>query len=75
VLAINSVCTLGDIVIANPTQVDLVSWDFFFGGFTMIVMVHVKNGLYHDQFLAHMFFPTVIEVFGSLHQQANMFLY
>jgi hypothetical protein len=30
VLSINGVCTLADVVITNPTQIDLVSWAIFF---------------------------------------------
>jgi len=60
-------CTLIDIVIVDPTQVDLVSWTIFFHGVTMTITTQVTNGFYHDQFLTNMFFLLVMKVFGCLH--------
>ncbi len=46
-LSINGVCTLADVVIIDPTQVDFVSWATFFHGVVMRVAAQVKDGLYH----------------------------
>jgi hypothetical protein len=48
---------LAKIVIANPTQVDLVLWATLFHGVMMTVVIHVKDGLYHNKFLMHIFSP------------------
>jgi hypothetical protein len=45
VLSINGVCTLADVVIIDPTQVDFVSWATFFHGVVMRVAAQVKDGL------------------------------
>jgi hypothetical protein len=37
-----------------------------FSGVDARAMAHVKNGLYHDQYLMDMFFLLTIEVFGCL---------
>jgi len=56
-----------NIVIADPTQVDLVSWIVLSCGVAAIVTVQAKEGFYHDQFLVDMFFLLDVEVFGCLH--------
>ncbi len=40
----------------------------------MTIATQVKDGLYHDRFPMDMFFPLAVEVFGCLHQKANIFL-
>jgi hypothetical protein len=46
VLLVDGVHTLTNVVIANPTQVDLVSQVALFHGVAMIVAAQVKDGLY-----------------------------
>jgi hypothetical protein len=66
-LLVYGVCIFVD-VIANPTWVDLVSWVVLSCGVAMIIMVHVKDGLYRNRFPMDMFILLMIEVFKSLHQ-------
>jgi hypothetical protein len=42
VLLVNGVCTLANVVIANPTQVDLVSQIVFSHGIVITVATQVK---------------------------------
>ncbi len=34
----------------------------------VLMVAHVKEGLYHDRYLAHVFLPHAIEVFGCFHE-------
>ncbi len=47
-LSVDGVYTLVDIVIADPTQVDLVSQVVFFCGVAIIVAIQVKDGFYRN---------------------------
>jgi hypothetical protein len=67
VLSIDGVRMLKDVVIANLTWIDLVSWATLSHGVTSTIMAWVKDDLYHDQFPVYMFFPLAIEVFKFLH--------
>jgi len=67
-LSINGVHMLADVVIVDPTWIDLVSQATFSCGVVTRVTTWVKDGFYCDQFLEDMFFPLVIKVFGFLHQ-------
>jgi hypothetical protein len=40
-----------------------------------IVATQTKEGLYQDWYLANLFFPLAIEVFGCSQQQANIFFH
>jgi hypothetical protein len=48
-LLVNSVCTLADVVILDPTQVDFVSWVAFSHGVATTVATQVKDGIYHNE--------------------------
>jgi hypothetical protein len=56
----DGVCTLTYVVIADPTQVDLVSWASFSCGVSAIVAIQAKDGFYCDRLLVDMFFPLVM---------------
>lgn len=60
-LSVDGVCTLANVVIINPTWVDLVSWVFH--GVLTTIMAMAKDDFYHDQFLTKMFFPLNVKVF------------
>jgi hypothetical protein len=75
VLSIDGVYTLTNLVIIDPTWIDLVSWATLSHGVATIVIARVKDGLYHDQFSMYMFFPLAIEVFRFLHQQLDAFFH
>ncbi len=53
---VDGVCTLTDVVITNPVQIDLISWATLSCGVVAIVVVHAKDGLYCNQFPTNMFF-------------------
>ncbi len=74
-LLIGGVRTLANVVIVNPTQVDLVSWDVISHGVATIVVLQEKDGFYHDRFPTDMFILLTIKVFRCLHQQADGFLH
>jgi hypothetical protein len=75
VLSIDGVHTLVDVVIINPIEVDLVLQIVFSRGVVMTITTQMKDGFYCNQFLTYMFFPLVIKVFRSLHQQVDEFLH
>ncbi len=66
-LLVDGVCTLLDVVIANPIQVDLMSRVALSCGVATIVVTQAKNGLYYNQFPSNMFLPLAIRVFRCLH--------
>ncbi len=66
-LSINDVYMLVDVVIIDPTQIDLVLWVAFFHGVVAIVAALAKSDLYYNRILVDMFFPLAIKVFGCLH--------
>jgi len=51
VLSIDGFYTLVDVVIINPTRVDLVLQVAFSRGVVMTITVQVKDGLYCNRFL------------------------
>jgi hypothetical protein len=67
VLLIDGVHKLVDVVIANPTQDDLVSWAIISHRVITIVVIQANDGLYQDRFLVDMFLLLIVEVFKCLH--------
>jgi hypothetical protein len=47
-LSVDGVYTLADVVILDPTRIDLVLWVVFSCGVTMAIAIQAKDGLYHD---------------------------
>jgi len=74
-LSIDGICTLADVVIVNPTRVDLVFQTASFHGMVTKMVTQAKEGFYHNYHPINMFFPLAIEIFGCIHQQAYDFLY
>ncbi len=72
-LSINSVRTLAEVVIIDPTRVDLVSWVTLYHAVMTTIVAEAKDGIYLDCFPTDMSFPLVVEVIGCLHQQMNKF--
>ncbi len=66
-LSVNGVYILADVIIVDPTRVELVSQVTFSCGVVAIVVVWAKDGLYCNLFLMDMFFLVVIKVFECLH--------
>jgi hypothetical protein len=62
-----------DVVIGDPTQVNLVLKVSILKGIATIIMAYATDEIYYDQHLHDMFSPLFVEVFGFLHQYANDF--
>ncbi len=73
VLSIDGVYKLVNVIITNPTWIDLVSWGVLSRGVVATIMTQTKDGFYRDQFLMDIFLPLAIEVFEFLHQQEDGF--
>jgi len=67
--------TLANIVIANPIQAYLLLRCCATQGFIALHAVQAKKRNYHDQHPTNQFFPLIIDIFGCLHNQANVFLH
>ncbi len=67
--------TLVKIVIADPTQMDLLPRSCATQGFVASDVAQVKEWSYHDQHLVDQFLPFAMEVFGCLHKQTDVFLH
>ncbi len=61
-------------MLSLPTQCE---WIYFLCNLRIFAfnVVQTKERNYHNQHLADQFLPLTIEVFGSLHKHANMFLH
>ncbi len=66
-LPIDGVHTLSNVIIIEPTRIDLVSQATISHGIEMTIMIQTKDDLYHNQFPMDMFFSLVEEVFECLH--------
>jgi hypothetical protein len=73
VLSVEDIHILVDVVIAKPTQVNLISCVISSCKVVVTMVAHAKEGFYHNQHLVDAFLPLAIYVFGCLHQQANTF--
>jgi hypothetical protein len=67
-LLIDGVRMLTDIIIIDPTWVDLVLCVALFRGVAMIITTKAKDSFYHNQFPADMFLLLAIKVLKFLHQ-------
>jgi hypothetical protein len=75
VLAKNEVHTLTNVVIPNPTQAYLLFLSCSIQGFVVLGVVQTKERSYYDQHPTNQFLLFMIDVFGCLHKQANVFLH
>ncbi len=71
----NEICTLINIVIADPTQANLFCWFCITQRFVASKAVQTKEKSYHNQHPINHFLPLLIEVFACLDKQANVFLH
>jgi hypothetical protein len=71
----NDIHTLANVVIVDPTQMDLLPQFFTIQGFVVSNAVQTKERSYHNRHPINQFFPIVIEVFGCLHEHVDMFLH
>jgi predicted naringenin-chalcone synthase len=67
VLLIDIICTLVNVVIANTTRANLVSWAVLSRGVVALLVAQVKERFHRDRYLTDVFFPLAIEVFGCFH--------
>jgi hypothetical protein len=59
-LSIEDIHTLADVVIAKPTQADLISCVISSCGVAMTMVAHAKEGFYHNRHLVDVFLPLAI---------------
>ncbi len=71
----NEVHTLTNVVIPNPTRAYFLFSSCSLQGFVTIGVVQTKERSYYDQHPTNQFFLFMIDVFGCLHKQANVFLH
>jgi len=69
------ICTLIDVVIANPTWANLIPWSCTTQGFVAFNAIQAKERSYHNQYPIDQFLPLTIEIFACLHKHVNLFLH
>ncbi len=75
VLTKNEICTLVDVVIANPMNVNLIFWSCTIQRFVALNAVPAKEKNYCNWHPANQFLLLAIQIFEWLHKQANVFLH
>jgi hypothetical protein len=75
VLTKDGICTLVDIVIINPTRVDLLPQSCATQRFATFDATQAKKQSYCNRHPVDQFLPLVVEVFGGLHKQMDVFLH
>jgi hypothetical protein len=75
VLTKDSICTLVDIVIADPKRIDLFPWSCATQGFVAFDAAQAKERSYRNWHPTDQFLSLTIEIFGCLHKHANVFLH
>jgi hypothetical protein len=71
----DGICTLVNIVIVDPTWMDLLPWTYATQGFATSNATQAKKWRYHNQHLINQFLLLTMEVFGCLHKQVDVFLH
>jgi hypothetical protein len=74
-LLVDGIRTLANVVIVDPTQVNLVSQTASFHRVVATMATQAKEGLYHNQHPTYTFLPLAIKVFRCTHQQAYDFIH
>ncbi len=75
VLTKDDIRTLVDIVIANPTWMDLFPWSCAIQRFATLNIIQGKERNYRNRHSTNQFLLLIIEIFGYLHKHAYMFLH
>jgi hypothetical protein len=70
----NGICTLVDVVINNPMHVDLFFWSCPTQEFVTFNTTQTQEMTYYNRHLIDQLLFLVIEVFGCLHKQIDVFL-
>jgi hypothetical protein len=71
----DGICTLVDVIIVDPMQVDLFPWSCTTQGFDVSNAAQAKEKNYHNGHPTDQFYPLTIEVFGCLHKHVDVFLH
>jgi hypothetical protein len=71
----DDICTLVNVVIIDPTQVDLFPQSCATQRFVISNAIQAKKQSYHDRHIADQFLPLRVEVFGCLCKHADVFLH
>jgi len=71
----DGICTLANIVIADPMQADLLPQSYATQGFAASNVAQAKERSYCNRHPTDQFFPLAIEVFGCLHKHVDVFLH
>ncbi len=72
-LLIDGLCTLANVIIANPFKLVWFQRQLFFCEDVVTIAIQTKDGFYHDSVLTNMFLFPTIKVFKCLHQQEKYF--
>ncbi len=75
ILSIGGIHIVVNVVIVEPTWIDLVSQTTFSHGVVRTLTSQVKERFYKDHYPTYVFFLLAIEVFGYLHQLVDKFLH
>ncbi len=71
----NGICTLTNIVIADPMWADLLPQSCPTPGFVSSDVVQAMKRSYYNRHPINQILPLTIEIFGCLHKHADVFLY
>jgi hypothetical protein len=69
----DGICTLADIVIVDPTQMDLLPQFCAIQRFATSNVIQAKEKNYCNQHPIDQFFLSAIKIFGCLHKQIDVF--
>jgi hypothetical protein len=75
VLIANGICTLANIIIVDPTHVNLISQVAYSWGMVITIATQAKFVSHWDRHPKDDFIPIAIEIFICLYQQADDFLH
>jgi hypothetical protein len=75
VLTKNGIRTLVDVVIVDPTRVDLLPRSCAIEGFVAFDVTQAKERSYHNWHPNDQFLPLAVEVFDCLHKHVDVFLH
>jgi hypothetical protein len=75
VLTKDDIHTLADVVIADPTQIDLLLESCVIQGYVAFDAVQAKERNYCNQHPTDQFLPLAIEVFDCLHKHVDVFFH
>ncbi len=75
VFTINYICILVDVVIIDPTQTDLLPWSYATQGFVAFYATQAKENNYCNWHPTEQFLLLIIEIYGGLHKDVDVFLH